>query len=49
MEGMVYKEVDKDVNKEADKEVNKYVCINVFQCFIFKIASKCLDYKMAKS
>ena len=25
MEGMVYKEVDKDVNKEADKEVNKEV------------------------
>ena len=25
MEGMVYKEVDKEVNKEADKEVNKEV------------------------
>ena len=24
MEGMVYKEVDKEVNKEADKEVDEY-------------------------
>ena len=42
------KQFDRIVGEWKGK-VCMYVCINVFQCFIFKIASKCLDYKMAKS